>query len=217
MASDIERRITELTDEITVLTEKREKLVAALEIIREDGDHPGGRRTIPAARLLTKASMTFAIVSAIREVGGGKPVTPTQIVAALLRTPEYRKKDPKQLAKAVADRLSRRRNVFHRVRKGLYVVDGSRHAPTRAAISPATVESTSDIIRDEVARNPGATTSEIADRVVRRAHIASDDKRRVALTRIGQLVRDQKLLKDDDRRLFLPDRQLELNGANGHP
>lgn len=63
----------------------------------------------------------------------------------------------------------------------------------------------------------GQTTSSVADQALEltKGRINSDDPRRVILTRIGQLVSGDRLLKDDEKRLYLPSRTLALNG-NGH-
>ncbi len=74
-----------------------------------------------------------------------------------------------------------------------------------------------EVIVGVVREAEGQTTSEVADQVLARTkgRINSDDPRRVILTRIGQLVSGDRLLKDDEKRLYLPTHTLALNG-NGH-
>jgi hypothetical protein len=84
-----------------------------------------------------------------------------------------------------------------------------------------TKQSLPEAISDVVRRFPGITTSEIADKVVDegKVKIDSENPRRVILTRVGQLVEAERLVKDEEtKRVTLPasDQLAITRNGSGH-
>lgn len=61
---------------------------------------------------------------------------------------------------------------------------------------------TSELIRQFVANNPGASAAAVADRLVGEIETKSPERRRVVMNTLFNLVKRGKLRKDDDGRLW---------------